>query len=427
MPVSAEEGRRIISITKSLEAFQRGDQQISQYFSATTLAGQAGLFLSSLRKHKKMRSGKFRTLAASAHINGVILDKIIIPWMRKRGFIDGDTVTPNGIVTCNVLDYKAVLEATSELFHENNPTSEEGLVLGIVEEGTRAPQSKSDIFNANVSANDETLERALGLAKTYKIVNILEGAGVREPIVYSPLIWGDNITKIGKALSHLDRTRKEMVLKLLEMVRKYQGLPYDDAVEWAKKEGDEKLIEFSVSLKLIDRTIITTALEERRVFLTTPHLYGEVGTIHGKDVCDKIRIFLDSIRHGQHYGQWYTGRINDPVALLDKLVDKGEIGPCTAIGRDYQLVEKAGIINVRESKLKSGQFIMRLVQEDTVETVRDIIAREPWRAGSARSRSDGKFGQEYFTSAEATRITIGEPAGRVREAEIAILKSLREA
>src|SRR5436190_13141016 len=37
--MGASQGLRIISIAKALDAFQRGDQMISQYFGATLLAG----------------------------------------------------------------------------------------------------------------------------------------------------------------------------------------------------------------------------------------------------------------------------------------------------------------------------------------------------------------------------------------------------
>jgi hypothetical protein len=97
------------------------------------------------------------------------------------------------------------------------------------------------------------------------------------------------------------------------------------------------LVELAVGLGLLDNTVIASSAQDRS-FLTTPHLYGEIAVAHGRDVCDRIRLFLDSIRHGQHFGDWYTGRISDPVVLLNRLIDRREIGPCTAIGRDYQLV-----------------------------------------------------------------------------------------
>jgi hypothetical protein len=54
MEMSVSEGMRIISVAKSLAAYQFGDANVSAYFGATRLAGQVGLFLSSLRSQARM-------------------------------------------------------------------------------------------------------------------------------------------------------------------------------------------------------------------------------------------------------------------------------------------------------------------------------------------------------------------------------------
>ncbi len=427
--MNSDEGLRIISVTKSLEGFQRGDRNISRYFGSTMLAGHAGLFLSSLRKHRKMKLRKFRALAASAHIDAPLLKSVVIPWLEDGGFIEVRREETGGGVLCNVVDHDAILGATSKLLRALEPTEEERVVLGIVELGIRMPQLKSDVLNHFGLGKDETVERALSLAEEYKIVRVGDGGGGKgrgsEPIVYSPLIWGDNIGKAGRALSHLSANKRAILLELIDRVRQYQGLPYEQAKEWAEGEGEPDIIEFAARIGLVDRTVITVAEGEQNSFITTPHLYGELAATQGKDVCDRIRLFLDSIRHGQHYGKWYTGRIVDPAALLGKLVDKGQIGPCTAIGQDYQLVERAGIVNVKPSTIRKGQFVMKVVQEDTIELVRDIVSQTNWGGGSTSIRTHA-CGQNNFISSEETRAKLGVPPRRVLEAEHEMLRNLRE-
>ena len=167
-------------------------------------------------------------------------------------------------------------------------------------------------------------------------------------------------------------------------------------------------------------------MAHRALFLTTPHLYGELAVSHGRDVCDKVRLFLDSIRHGQHFGEWHTGRINDPVTLLGKLIDRGEIGPCTAIGTDYVLVEKAGVVNVQSSGYKHDQYVMRLVQKDTVRLIRDILKHEVSPGGLLAGGGPGALAQDRFVSAEQTRGTLGDLPEPTRQAEAEMLRNLRE-
>lgn len=423
--MSAAEGLRIISIAKSLETFQRGDPNISQYFGVTVLAGHAGLFLSSLRGHRKMSWKKFKALATAAHIDAPLFKTTVFPWLKNGAFVEGTPVDDGSEIFCNVLDYEAVLSATSALFRSLDPTEEERAVIQIVDLGAQMPQLKSEVHAAVNIGNEDVVARASELAKAYKIVNVLEGPGVAEPVIYSPLIWGDNIAKAGKALSHLGSNRRETLLELIDLIRLYQGMPMTNAENWAAQQGEPDLVTFAIGLGLLDKTQISSGDGGVREFLTTPHIYGELAATQGKDVCDRIRLFLDSIRHGEHYGNWYTGRISDPAVLLSKLVNSGQIGPCTAIGRDYQLVEKAGIVNVKPSANKPGQFVMQLVQGDTVRLVRDIVAQKSTLSGGSNTIS-GACNQSGFVSAEASRAKLGEQPQRVREAEQEMLRQLRE-
>jgi hypothetical protein len=138
--MGASQGLRIISIAKALDAFQRGDQMISQYFGATLLAGHAGLFLSSLRGHRKMKWKKFRALAAAAHIGAPVLKVTVVPWLKRGAFIEENVVDDNSDVLCNVLDYEAVLTATDKLFVSLDPTPEERAVLGVSKRAAASDQ-----------------------------------------------------------------------------------------------------------------------------------------------------------------------------------------------------------------------------------------------------------------------------------------------
>jgi len=181
--MNASEGLRIISIAKTLEAFQRGDPHISQYFGVTLLAGHAGLFLSSLRGHHKMKWKKFRALAAGAHIETPILKLSILPWLKAGAFIEGNPVDDNSEISCNVLDHDAILIATSQLFRSHDPSPEELAVIGLVDLGAQLPQLKSELLSITSLGTEEIIERAVGLAKGYKIINVLEGSGVAEPVI----------------------------------------------------------------------------------------------------------------------------------------------------------------------------------------------------------------------------------------------------
>jgi len=143
-------------------------------------------------------------------------------------------------------------------------------------------------------------------------------------------------------------------------------------------------------------------------------------------VCDRVWLFLDSIRHGEHYGDWITGKIRDPAVLLSRLLSNREIGPCTAIGTDYILVEKAGIVTVVPHATRRNQFIMRLVQDDTVQVIRDMLTQPHGLGAFGIISQVGPAGQYQFVSSEQGRPLLGQLPPPMKRAEEQMLRKLRE-
>jgi hypothetical protein len=185
--MSVSEGLRIISVAKALTAYQ-SDSTIVAYFSATRLAGMAGLFLSSLCSQTKMEWRKFVALAASSHLDVITLKTIVKPWLERRGFVEVQGTNDTDTVSCNVVDYDATLRSISTFFRSLEPTTEEGLVLEILDRGIQVPTTKSDAFSVLSSDSEKAVTRALELASGYSIVKVLDNPNMGEPVFYSPLI-----------------------------------------------------------------------------------------------------------------------------------------------------------------------------------------------------------------------------------------------
>ena len=160
-----------------------------------------------------------------------------------------------------------------------------------------------------------------------------------------------------------------------------------------------------------------------RTFLTTPHFYEEIANEHGQDVCDRVKIFLDSIRNGQHFGSGGTGRILDPAVLLEALLNRGRIGPCTAIGTDYVTSEKAGIVKVERAFGSRCHLV--LVQRDTVQKVHEVVTNGTVSGSMNAMQPENVREGTGFKSIEECGQQ-GEVPEDVAEAERAIIMQLRE-
>lgn len=420
-----ETGKLIVSAAKRLKAFSVGDHNIAQFFTATSVSGRAGLVASAIRYHRRLSAERFRVFCSEEGFNRHDIRTTIVPWLKQEGLADvkvaeGEIVS----VTSLVLVYESILRAVTHLFEGLGPTGEERGCLVALAIASDLPMPESTVLHrVSGSVGDEVASKALELVKAYRIVERRIGKGLREPILFSPAVWRGAIGRASSALSTLKPDQRAAVEDLVQRVRAYQGYPEDEIRRVAQSHGMESMLNLAIGVGLIGQTWILSGDGTRRPFLTTPHFLADMAAEHGEDACDRLKIFLDSIRNGQHYGLRATGRIADPDALLRKLIDTGEIGPCTAIGRDYTMAERAGIVSVKRSSLKPGQYVMRVVQEDTVKQVHDIVTRGHIENSVPMSTTqlgpDGKF-----MSAEEGRLA--EVPGTVAEAERAIILALRE-
>ena len=143
-------------------------------------------------------------------------------------------------------------------------------------------------------------------------------------------------------------------------------------------------------------------------------------------MCDRVKIFLDSIRNGEYFGSRQTGRILNPVALLGALINKGYVGPATAIASDYMVAEKAGIIQVSNEPNSSKAF-MKLRQKDTVSKVYEIVTSGTVQPGAGRMAASHMSDGTSFKSIEQGQTEFQGVSRELAELENEIIKNLREA
>ena len=186
------------------------------------------------------------------------------------------------------------------------------------------------------------------------------------------------------------------------------------------------MLDLAVGVGLLNRTDIQMADGTFRPFLTTPHFYAELEAEFGEDMCDRVKIFLDSTRNGQHFGHPWTGRILDPDALLSKLLNTGMIGPCSAIGTDWVTSERAGIVKTRQASTGSSQYYMELIQDDTVLKVHQVITTGRMDVSQSSMEPSHVTEGHHFRSIEELRPEAGDVPSDIGEAERAIILKLRE-
>ena len=326
-----------------------------------------------------------------------------------------------------ILTYDELLKAVSDLYDSLDPLPEDIGCLQVLEVASQLPTPESEVLhNAALNIGEEKAISSISLAKNYQIVACRAGKGLREPILYSERLWSRCIDRASAALSPLDNIQRSVILDLVAQVKEYQGFPESLLRNTARQNNVEPMLNLAIGVGLLNKTEIQMADGTFRTFLTSPHFYADLETEFGEDMCDRVKIFLDSTRNGQHFGHSSTGRILDPDQLLRRLLNTGVIGPCTAIGTDWVTSERAGIVRIRRLDTTSSRCYMELVQKDTVSKVHQVVTKGTMQVDQPSMQASHVSDGRRFRSIEQVRAEAGELPGNLAEAERAIILKLRE-
>ncbi|MFC2070413.1 hypothetical protein ACFLTB_04495 [Chloroflexota bacterium] len=421
-----ERGKHIISIAKNLKAVQKADARIASFLYATSDAGRLGLFISSIKSEGKADISRIRFLAAQEGFGFSELVTQLLPWLEKAGLclLERDSDGEITSISSLVLAYTDLLSAVSDYYFSLEPSDEDKACITIQDKVTKLPIPES-VIRQEVARefSEEIAHTAIQLLKAYKIVSI-SGEG-NDPVLYAPKVWATLHPKASAALSPLDRTDREVLLYLVNRVRENQGYPETLLFKEAEENNVKHLLLMSIGIGLIDRTELYVSDGSKRIFLTTPHFYSDLADEFGEDMCDRVKIFLDSIRNGQYFGSVFTGRILDPEVLLRALINRGKIGPASAISTDYIIAEKAGIIKVQRPETGTRAY-MEIGQEDTVKKVLEIVSSGDIEPGAQRMKVDDISSGISFNSIEQARMNFDTSQEEMIELENEIIKRLRE-
>src|SRR5215207_7838489 len=264
----------------------------------------------------------------------------------------------------------------------------------------------------------------LPIGASSKLVKFTRVPRHSDVVCYSDRIWRSVGPKIAQPLAGFLPEDRMVLGMIVQSVKDHQGYPEPLMRKWAEEHNAKRMMDFAISIGLVTRTGIRSH-DGSKHFLTTPHFYAEVEDEFGEDVCDRVKLFLNSIRNGQYFSGPFRGQIRDPAALLRALLNKTSVGPATAIGQDYIMAEKAGIVKVERAG-SQGLYKMVLVQGDVVQKTLEVVERKAiLPMGKTLTPSDINE-KGHFVSIPETSTRLAELPGEMGEAEREYVNAIRE-
>ncbi len=411
----------IIDTQKHLQEFTGN---YLSFYDATIIAGQCARIMAKLRSMEVIDN--FRTLSAMATPIGILptqLKMTILPTLEKNGVINIKKDGTGNIqkIEEHVPPEDDILKITHDIWEKSDANEVERASILNLDQCSILPRTEAELlkFLKEDGRKPSDSEMALELQTDFRILK-KSSLPDSSPLIYSPYIWGENAEKIISFVSHIDKPSKDIVENLLNKIALEQAIPLENI------NAPSELFSASRKTGLVDVCHISTKLGVEKCFAFTPRMWGTLkNDLLIPDIYDDVKLFLSSISFGRHYSN--ISRIWGPVELVDALIRRGEVGPATAIGSDYVLLEKQGIVRVKEDTYRPGRYNMYLVKEDVAKIALEVLKHKRVLDLGVKDKTQAKslFQTGEFVNPEQDRIRLGKLSASSAKAEDHLIKVLR--
>lgn len=340
-------------------------------FQKLFLAGKCGVLLSALSESEnesQLTKTKVEVIAKASDIDTVFQLPIILNKLKEHRLVDSDSsgnVAVIGITTTTVLTH------TNSIFEDEQPNIAEQASIEIAELISSTPKDKT-IVTEYISDNYE-----MGKTEVNDFLFQSEQIGfIDSEIVQDSetMYFNGNIfrkgelQKIDSVLSSLSNEENRKLIEFTQLLDSKGCI----TVTIGKNILGKTLFEKLHSIAFFDVNTVSND-SENAYFITKPSSFCKYGNPFTEDALDLAKAFVASLAYGMNQSSSSRGKIVMLEALLRKMINGHWVGPATAIGQDYQLLEYKRVIEIKPSKQKRGQFLMRLLKKDIGEIALKVL------------------------------------------------------
>lgn len=357
------QGAWIIHHAAKLKSVTNADNEFEQI----NFAGKCGVLLSSLSSDNQstLSSDRVNALARAANINlrselPTFLDEL----ERQR-------IITKGADVIEVLGMGAgsVLEHTSRIFDESLPGNKEKAVIDLAESCSQLPRAEKeakeaigDTFKLNSASVDELFHNV----ECIGFVDSEEAYGNNKLLFNGNLFRGTDSKKAYSIISAMSQNESDKLKEVNDMLSKDGCL----SAIVVKKILGETLFNKAQSIALFDVNAIGNESGNHE-FVTKPSAFNKYSNSTVEDAFDLAKAFVTSLTYGMTSSAYNRGRIQMITALLSKLIRGEWVGPATAIGQDYTVLEMKGVVKLEI--VTGNRFRMKLLKREVGELALQVI------------------------------------------------------
>lgn len=332
-------------------------------FDNTLTAGKAGLLLSSLSKDEEAEISSSKVQALSTYVGISSLErKPLLDLLKEKELIDysrsGDVVTLG-------LTQHSILEHTASIFDQNsNPHNIENASIFLAEKASQEPVFQKEmgtLIGDEFKLSTSNLEYLFSSAETIGFTDVEVLADKGKLLFNGNLFKRQYSEKIGKVFQSLTDVESVKINELNDIIRSEGCVSINEGV----RVLGQKLLDKLLPIGVYEVNIVSNSREEIG-FLTLPESFSKFGSNSiVDDTFDLAKAFISSLKYGMTRSAYARGQIQAIEPLLRKLIAGGQVGPVTAIGQDYKVLELKGVVQV--IPYANGRFYLKLLKKEVGE------------------------------------------------------------
>lgn len=270
-----------------------------------------------------------------------------------------------------VLGQKAQIDGLNEL---------EKASITILSKLSQSPINKQTLLD-NLGLEADAFNRVLKIGDEGSYLQEV-GLSISEVLLVSPLYFSENAELFADAVS---RYGEQAVKNTISLLKSYPGVPYE-LVKQQQQLGNMTIepdqmhiLNSLVKYGITQPPAITTSYSGKTHFLFTPPIGTPKISVVEKEIYEKAMAVIASIRQGENFGEY---RIRHPVAIIDALLDRGQLAATTIAKEQYASLALRKICNLvntggnyyqpRFIDIPENRKALELAREMLVST--DVIA-----------------------------------------------------
>lgn len=288
----------------------------------------------------------------------------ILDELRRQRLIDrgASGLSVLGLTTAQTLEH------TASIFEGASPGQCENVAIDLAEKASDLPIVKdsaaeyvSDTYRIGDSETGEILQQCeqIGFFDA-------EYAAGKQVYFNGNLFRRDDITKANAILHSLTTDDQRRIVELTERLKVSGCVAKPEAIGVL---GDI-LYSKMCAIGFIDENSIGNEAGTFS-FVTRPAAFSKFTNSVADDAFDLAKAFVTSLTYGMTSSPYGRGRIRMIEALMRKLINGASVGPATAIGQDYKVLEMKGVVEVRPAG--DGRFFMRLLKREVGQLALTVI------------------------------------------------------